>query len=116
MKGWLLIAVVVGVIYYLATRTDKLDEPIAHTEAMLNKIERKLDAMTGTQIIRIDKKKAQLRASIGERLSDAELQELDKVLSSPDSFHDFKDEYCQANVLSHPVFSRDNLEFICDNL
>ncbi|QSX33647.1 hypothetical protein JYB87_18390 [Shewanella avicenniae] len=116
MKGWILIAIAAGVIYYLATRTDKLDEPIAQTEAMLNKIERKLDAMTGTQIIRIDKKKAQLKASIGERLSGTELTELDSILSSADSFSEFKDEYCQANVSSHPVFSRDNLQFICDNL
>lgn len=116
MKGWILIAIVAGGVYYLATRTDKLDEPIAQTEVILKKIERKLDAMTGTQIIRIDKKKAHLLTSIGDRLSNAELGELDKVLSTPDGFSEFKDQYCQGNVVSHPVFSRDNLQFICDNL
>ena len=116
MKGWILIALVAGGVYYLATKTDKLDEPIAQTEVMLKKIEHKLDAMTGTQIIRIDKKKSQLLASIGDRLSSAELSELDNVLSTPDDFTEFKTQYCDGNVLSHPVFSRDNLQFICDNL
>ena len=108
-------AVLAAVIYYLATKTDKLDQPIAQTEALLNKIERKLDAMTGTQIIRIDQKRAKLRSSLAERLSDPELQELNRVLQTPDTFADFKDQYCQGNVVSHPVFSKDNLLFICDN-
>ncbi|MCH1921645.1 hypothetical protein L9G15_19750 [Shewanella sp. A3A] len=116
MKGWILIAVAAAVLYYLATKTDKLDEPIAQTEAILKKIEHKLDVMTGTQLIRIDKKKSQLLASIGDRLSSVELHELDKLLSTPDGFNDFKQQYCQGNVISHPVFSRDNLQFICDNL
>lgn len=116
MKGWILIAIVAGGVYYLATRTDKLDEPIAQTEVILKKIERKLDAMTGTQIIRINKKKAHLLTTIDDRLSNAELSELNNVLSTPDSFTEFKDQYCHGNEFSHPVFSRDNLQFICDNL
>ncbi|WP_417762902.1 hypothetical protein [Shewanella sp.] len=116
MKGWILIAIAAAALYYFATRTDKLDEPIAQTEAVLKKIERKLDAMTGTQIIRIDKKKSQLLANIDDRLSGVELHETDSILSTPDAFNDFKQQYCQGNVLSHPVFSRDNLQFICDNL
>ena len=115
MRGWIILAVLAAVIYYLATKTDKLDQPIAETEALLNKIERKLDAMTGTQIIRIDQKRAKLRSSLAERLSDPELQELNRVLQTPDTFADFKDHYCKGNVVSHPVFSKDNLFFICDN-
>ncbi|MDF0536049.1 hypothetical protein KDN34_17240 [Shewanella yunxiaonensis] len=115
MRGWIILAVLAAIVYYLATKTDKLDEPIAKSEALLNKIERKLDAMTGTQIIRIDQKRAKLRSTLGERLSNAELQELNKVLESPDTFSDFKDEYCRSDVMSHPVFSKDNLQFICDN-
>ncbi|MCL1076372.1 hypothetical protein [Shewanella dokdonensis] len=115
MRGWIILAVLAAVIYYLATKTDKLDQPIAKTEALLNKIEHKLDTMTGTQIIRIDQKRTKLRASLAERLSDAELQELNRVLESPDAFTDFKDKYCKGNVVSHPLFSKDNLQFICDN-
>ena len=116
MKGWIILAILAGVLYYLVTQTDKLDEPIAQTEALVKKIERKLDAMTSTQIIRLDQKKARLKADIAERLSASELQELDNILTTPDTLMDFKDEYCRGNVISHPVFNKDNLLFICDNL
>ncbi|MFQ6372492.1 hypothetical protein [Shewanella sp. YIC-542] len=115
MRGWIILAGVGGLIYYLATQTHTLDEPIATTEVLLNKIEQRLDAMTGTQIIRMEKKHAQLKAALSERLSNAELQELNHVLESQYTVADFKAEYCRGNVLTHPVFSKDNLQFICDN-
>lgn len=37
MKGWLILALLAGALYYLYTETDKLDAPIAKTEAMVKK-------------------------------------------------------------------------------
>ena len=41
MKGWIILALLAGALYYLYTETDKLDAPIAQTEAMVKKIENK---------------------------------------------------------------------------
>lgn len=116
MRGWIIIAALAGGLYYLYTETDKLDEPIAETQAVLKKIERKLDSLTGTQIIRVDGRLQKLKSEIGERLSAAELDEFDAVLTDKNSVLDFKAEYCSGNKNSHPVFDRENLQFICDNL
>lgn len=116
MRGWIILAALAGGLYYLYTETDKLDEPIAETQAVLKKIERKLDSLTGTQIIRVDGRLQKLKAEMGERLSSAELSEFDAVLTDKNSVIDFKTEYCGSANATHPVFDKENLQFICDNL
>lgn len=116
MKGWIILALLAGALYYLYTETDKLDAPIEGAEALLSKIERKLDAMTGTKIIKLDRKVAALKSEIAERLSTAELEELDQVLSSVDTLEDFKTNHCYSLSTSGTPFSKENLEFICDKL
>ena len=117
MKGWIILALLAGALYYLYTETDKLDKPIASAEELMNKIERKLDSMTGTSIIKVDRKKtASLKSAIAERLSTPELAELNQVLTSSETLVEFKAEYCISPAYSHPVFSKDNLQFICDHL
>ncbi|ABM01837.1 conserved hypothetical protein [Shewanella amazonensis SB2B] len=116
MRGWIILALIAGGLYYLYTETDKLDEPIAETQMVLKKIERKLDSLTGTQIIRVDGRLQKLKAEIGQRLTAAELSEFDAVLTDKNSVMDFKESYCEKSGVSHPVFDKENLLFICDNL
>ncbi|QSX30072.1 hypothetical protein JYB88_18180 [Shewanella cyperi] len=116
MKGWIILALVAGGLYYLYTETDKLDEPIAQTEEILKKIERKLDAMTGTRIIRVDRNVAQLKSELASRFTPSELSEFNSVLSNRDTLEDFKEEYCGSSNATHPIFSNDNLLYLCDHL
>ncbi|MCP3129190.1 hypothetical protein [Shewanella sp. KJ2020] len=116
MKGWIILALLCGALYYLYTETDKLDAPIAKTEEVIKKVENKLDSMTGTNIIKIDQKLAKARKDILERLSAPELEEFNKLPLTPDAIADFKETYCGAKSPEHPVFSRDNRLYICDNL
>ncbi|ABI40980.1 conserved hypothetical protein [Shewanella sp. MR-4] len=116
MKGWIILALLCGALYYLYTETDKLDAPIAKTEEMVQKIENKMGSMTGTQIIKIDQKRTKARKDILERLSAPEVEEFNKIPLTEDGIADFKEIYCGTKAPEHPIFSRDNLFFICDNL
>ncbi|MPY26313.1 hypothetical protein FM037_28025 [Shewanella psychropiezotolerans] len=116
MRGWIILGLGAGVLYYLATETNKLDEPMAQTDALLQKIERKLDAMRGTKIIRVDNKTSQLKKEISQRMSTGELGALDDILESEYSVQSFKDEYCSGSAPRHESLSRDNLQYICDKL
>jgi hypothetical protein len=115
MRGWILLALIAAGIYYTATETTKLDAPIAKVLSIFNKAEHKLDSMTGTQIIRVQKNANQVRIQIAERLSSRELTSFNQIISSQSNIEDFKDEYCTADA-SHPVFSKDNLRYMCDKL
>ncbi len=116
MKGWILIAIVAGIIYYLATETNKLDKPIADADKLLTDVERKLDSMTGTQIIKADNKIKQIKAQIADRLSSHELDEFNRIFKSANDIEDFKSDFCSSANAKHNVFSRDNLAYICDSL
>lgn len=116
MKGWIILALLAGALYYLYTETDKLDAPIAQTEAMVKKIENKVDSMTGTKIIKIDHKLAKARTDIIERLSTIELEAFNKIPLTAESIADFKANHCGTRAPEHSVFSKDNLLYICDNL
>jgi Na+/phosphate symporter len=116
MKGWITLLILAGILYYLLTETTQLDKPISQAEELVIKIHRKLDAMTGTKIIKMDKKVANLKADIAARLSTRELEELNQIVTSPENLEEFKDKYCNLRTISHPVFNKDNLEFICDKL
>lgn len=94
MKGWIILALLCGALYYLYTETDKLDAPIAKTEEMVQKIENKMGSMTGTQIIKIDQKRTKARKEILERLSAPEVEEFNKIPLTEDGIADFKDSYC----------------------
>lgn len=116
MRGWIILGIGAGLLYYVATETNKLDEPIAKSDELLQKIERKLDSLTGTKIIRVDSRVAHLKKEIGQRMSERELLALDKILASEYALQDFKDEYCSGKAKQHGSFSKDNLFFICDRL
>jgi hypothetical protein len=116
MRGWIILGVGVGLLYYLATETDKLDEPIAQTDALMAKIERKLDAMTGTKIIKVDRQLSQLKTDIANRLTKVELAALDGILASEQTLLEFKEEYCGDNASRFTVLSKENQTFICDKL
>lgn len=115
MRGWILLALIAAGIYYTATETTKLDAPIAKVLSIFNKAENKLDSMTGTKIIRVQKDVQQVKGVISERLSSSELRSFNQVMQSSETIVDFKDEYCTADA-NHPVFSKDNLRFMCDKL
>ena len=116
MRGWIILGAGIGLLYYLATETDKLDEPIAQTDALLKRIERKLDSMTGTQIIRVDKNIAMFKTQIAERLTRQELAALDDILESRDTVIEFKEKYCDNSNNRFDKLSKDNQQFICDKL
>lgn len=116
MKGWIILALIGGGIYYLATQTDKLDEPIAKTEAFVAGVEKKVDSMTGTQIIKIDHKAQKVRTDIIERLSIPELQVFNQMQLTPEAIAQFKADYCGTRAPQKTVYSRDNLLYLCDNL
>ena len=116
MKGGIILGLGAGVLYYMATETNMLDEPMAQTDAFLQKIERKLDATTGTKIIKVDNKTSQLKQEISQRMSTGELGALDDILESEYSVQSFKDEYCNGSAPRHESLSRDNLQYICDKL
>ncbi|RTR27404.1 hypothetical protein [Shewanella atlantica] len=116
MRGWIILGLGAGLLYYVATETNKLDEPIAKSDELLQKIERKLDSLTGTKIIRVDNRIAHLKKEIGQRMSERELLALDKILASEYALQDFKDEYCSGKAKQHDSFNKDNLFFICDKL
>lgn len=116
MKGWIILALLCGALYYLYTETDKLDAPIAKTEEMVQKIESKVSSAMGTQIIKMDQNLTKVRKDILERLSAAEIEEFNKIPLTEDGIADFKESYCGTNAVEHSTFSQDNLLFICDNL
>ncbi|QLE87581.1 hypothetical protein FLM48_22395 [Shewanella sp. Scap07] len=116
MKGWIILAIGVGVLYYLATETNELDKPIAQTEALLSQIENKIDAMTGTQIIKVDNRINNIKDEISDRLSNAELVVLDAILASEQSVSEYKQSFCGSKAPRHNDLSRDNQRFICDKI
>ncbi|UCX06459.1 hypothetical protein [Shewanella glacialimarina] len=116
MRGWIGLAIIGGIIYYFATETDKLDEPIEYVQTMFDTADKKVSSMTGTKIQRVDHKLPILKEKIYERLSTIEIRELDGVFTDSDSIAEFKETYCSSSKGSHPVFSRDNLQFICDQI
>lgn len=117
MRGWIGLAIIGGIIYYFATETDKLDEPIEYVQSFFSAADKKLSSMTGTKIQRIDKQAPlQIKEKLYERLSTIEIRELDGTFTSNEAIADFKQEYCQGSKITHPVFSKDNLQFICDKI
>ncbi|MFB2760847.1 hypothetical protein ACE012_15245 [Shewanella xiamenensis] len=116
MKGWIILALLSGALYYLYTETDKLDAPIAKTEEVIQKIENKVSSAMGTQIIKIDQNLTKARKEILARLSAPEVEEFNKIPLTEEGIADFKESYCGTKATEHPIFSRDNLLFICDNL
>ncbi|CAM4141036.1 hypothetical protein [Shewanella denitrificans] len=115
MRGWFLLALIGAGIYYMVTETTKLDKPIAQVLGFFEKAENKLDAMTGTKIIKVDRNAQKARATIAERLSATELKAFEKIVTSSSNIDNFKAEYCHQDA-GHPVFSKDNLRYMCDRL
>ncbi len=115
MRGWILIALIGGGIYYFATETDKLDKPIAEIQSVINGAETKLDSMTGTKITRKENNVPKIPSSVIERLTSSELSELQSSFTTHESLAEFKDDYCGFG-LSNPVISKENLQFICDKI
>ncbi|WP_394390467.1 hypothetical protein [Shewanella woodyi] len=116
MRGWIILGLGVGLLYYVATETNKLDEPIAQSEAMLEETVRKIQGMTGTTAIKTNDKVPQLKREIAERLSPKELSTLDQIISSPSSLRSFKEEYCSGITPKHDSLSQENIYFVCDKL
>ena len=116
MKGWIILAIIGGILYYLYTETDTLDEPIAEVEGIFQQAENKLDSMTGTQIQRIDDKVDLLKTDIADRLSASEQQALKLITHSQTKLDEFKDEFCSSGANSHSAFSKENQTYICDKL
>ncbi|GIU17634.1 MULTISPECIES: hypothetical protein [unclassified Shewanella] len=116
MKGWIILAIIAGTLYYLYTETDTLDEPIAEVQGIYQQAEDKLDSMTGTQIQRIDDRVDLLKTDIADRLSTTEQQALKLITQSQAKLDDFKDEFCGSGANSHSAFSKENQTYICDKL
>ena len=116
MKGWILLALIGGVLYYLYTETDTLDEPVAEVQAIYQQAEDKLDSMTGTQLKRIDHKVDLLKTDIADRLSAAEQQALQAITQSQARLDEFKQDYCGNGADKHSSFSKENQTYICDKL
>lgn len=116
MKGWILIALIGGILYYLYTETDTLDEPVAEVQAIYQQAEDKLDSMTGTQMKRIDAKVDLLTTDIVERLSVTEQQALTLISQSQAKLDDYKERYCGNGAERHSSFSKENQTYLCDKL
>ncbi len=117
MRGWIIVAVGIALLYYLATETDKLDQPIAETDALLQKIEHKLDAMTGTKIIKVEQEVSRLKSEINDRLNRRELAALNGILENKQSVIAFKQEYCgHHNGKRFEALTKENQTFICDKI
>ncbi|MCL1095630.1 hypothetical protein [Shewanella kaireitica] len=116
MKGWILLALIGGILYYLYTETDTLDEPVAEVQAIYQQAEDKLDSMTGTQLQRIDAKVDLLKTDIADRLSATEKQALNVITQSQAKLDDFKQHYCGNGADKHSNFSKENQTYICDKL
>ena len=115
MRGWILIALIGGVIYYFATETDKLDKPIADVTSVINSAEKQFDSMTGTKIIKKGDSVPTIPSGVIERLTNQERLELQSAFSDNESAIEFKEDYCGFG-LAHPVISKENLQFICDKI
>ncbi|MCL1067984.1 hypothetical protein L2735_14410 [Shewanella olleyana] len=115
MRGWILIALIGGVIYYFATETDKLDEPIAEIQSVLNSADEKVTSMTGTKIIRKSDKVISMPSGVIERLSSKEALEFKSIFTDNATVAAFDDEYCGFGA-KHPVFGKENLQLICDKI
>jgi hypothetical protein len=116
MKGWILIALIGGILYYLYTETDTLDEPVAEVQAIYQQAEDKLDSMTGTQMKRIDANVNLLTTDITERLSVTEQQALKLISQSQVKLDDYKERYCGNGAKRHSSFSKENQTYLCDKL
>lgn len=116
MKGWIILGIAVGTVYYFATETDKLDKPIAQAESALKTVERKVESMTGTTIIKVDKRVENLKAELASRLSTKEITALDELLTDTHSIEDFKEDFCENIETSTGLFTKENLRYICDSL
>ncbi|MGS0682539.1 hypothetical protein ACVBIL_15425 [Shewanella sp. 125m-7] len=116
MKGWIILAIIAGIVYYLYTQTDTLDEPIAEVEGIFQQAEDKLDSMTGTQIQRADNTLNLLKTDIADRLSATEQQALQLITQSQTKLNEFKTEFCGTGANKHSAFSKENQTYICDKL
>ncbi|MFT5235457.1 MAG: hypothetical protein ACI90A_000820 [Shewanella sp.] len=116
MRGWIILGLGVALLYYTATETNKLDETIAQSKAMLHKVEHKIKSMTGTTAITVNKEVPIQIHNIAERLSPNELNVLNAILSSTSSQQEFKTEYCSSSAVKHKSISKENIYFICDNI
>ncbi len=116
MKGWIILAIIGGILYYLYTETDTLDEPIAEVEGIFQQAENKLDSMTGTQIQRVDNTLDLLKSDIADRLSATENQALKAISQSNATLSEYKQDFCGSNAVKHSVFSKENQTYICDQL
>ncbi|GIU20526.1 hypothetical protein [Shewanella sp. MBTL60-007] len=116
MKGWIILAIIAGILYYLYTETNTLDEPIAEVQGIYQQAEDKLDSMTGTQIQRLDDKVDLLKTDIADRLSATEQQALQLITQSQAKLDDYKDEFCGNGASRHSAFSKENQTYICDKL
>ncbi|PMG74930.1 hypothetical protein BCU84_17750 [Shewanella sp. 10N.286.51.B7] len=115
MRGWILIALIGGVIYYFATETNKLDEPIAEIQSVINSADDKVTSMTGTKIIRKSEKVIAIPSGVIERLSDKEASEFKAIFTDNSTVAAFKDDYCGFGA-RHPVIGKENLQLICDKI
>ncbi|MEZ9236349.1 MULTISPECIES: hypothetical protein [unclassified Shewanella] len=115
MRGWILIALIAGVIYYFATETDKLDEPIAEIQSVMDNADDKISSMTGTKIIRKSDKVIKIPSGVIERLSGKEVNAFKDIFTNNESVANFKSEYCGFGS-KHPIFGKDNLQLICDKI
>ncbi|GGI88978.1 hypothetical protein GCM10007978_28330 [Shewanella hanedai] len=116
MRGWIVLGLGVGLLYYTATETNKLDETIAQSESMLHKVQSKIQDMTGTTAIKTNDRLPILTQEIAERLSPSELSALNDILDSPDSLEEFKASYCSSSTPEHKSLSQENIYFICDKI
>ncbi|MBV7317504.1 hypothetical protein [Shewanella sp. NIFS-20-20] len=116
MKGWIIIGSVCAVLYYTATTTSLLDEPIHAGQSLLNSWHSQIKSLTGTKITKVDQQYASLKQELATRLSKSEMHTLSDILKSPEAMADFSQQYCQSSNAKHPMINKDNLRFVCDHL
>ncbi|MBR9728934.1 hypothetical protein ACFOD0_16730 [Shewanella intestini] len=116
MRGWIFLAIVAGILYFTATKTDKLDTPIAYVHHFFNDAEHKIDKATGTTIQRTDKHLPKLAADLADRLTPEEMTVAQQIFTDERSVAAFKQQYCQHSYSRHDTLSAENLQYICDQL
>ena len=116
MKGWLILGLLIGGAYYLYNNTDFFDEQKAEAQTQYNQLQSKVKSMTGTQVIKSNDWIGGIKNQFKDRMSKSEFEELELIISGRETISDFKDNFCEDSVPTHPVFSRENTRLLCDTL
>ncbi|BDM66180.1 hypothetical protein NFHSH190041_36320 [Shewanella sp. NFH-SH190041] len=116
MRQLITLGLLLAAGYYLYLETDLLTASSDKAAQLQTEIRQTVAAFTGTDIIRTHTKPMPDKHRFTVRMSKPEQTELDIIFTSPETLNNFVDTICQSANPTHPVFSRDNTRYLCDQL